>query len=115
MKRGKIFSGIRRFCAMASICALTFAAGYGFGIKQNVEKLVFDVQEKAASVKAHENGGFSAILSGKWIYIYDETGALYETVFVYTEYMTEEDKNALSRGVEFKNEEEMRAFIDVFE
>jgi hypothetical protein len=29
--------------------------------------------------------------------------------------MTEEDKAALSGGVDFESEEEMRAFIDVFE
>ena len=114
MKRGKIFGGIRKFCAVASICALTFAAGYGLGVKQNVQNVIFDVREKAASVKK-PSGGYSAILSGKWIYIYDENGSLCDTVYVYTEYMTEEDKAALSGGIDFKNEEEMREFIDVFE
>ena len=114
MKSGEKFAGIRKFFALASVCALTFAAGYGIGIKQNVQSIIFDVQEKASSTKT-AHGGYSAILSGKWIYIYDETGALCDTVYVYTEYMTDEDKAALSDGVEFKNEEEMRAFIDVFE
>jgi len=98
-----------------SVCAITFAAGYGLGVKKNVESIIFDVQEKAASAKGGRAGGYSAILSGKWIYVYDETGALCDTVYVYTEYMTEEDKAALSGGLEFENEEEMREFIDVFE
>lgn len=114
MKRGKFFAGVRKFCAGASVCALFFAAGYGIGVKESVERLVFDVREKAAVTK-NENGGYSAILSGKWIYIYDENGALYDTIYVYTEYMTEEDKAALSHGVEFASEAEMREFIDVFE
>jgi hypothetical protein len=114
MKNGKILAVIRKFCAMASICALTFAAGYGIGIKQNVQNIVFDVKEKVTSAQKTQ-GGYRAILSGKWIYIYDESGILCDTVYVYTEYMTEEDKAALSHGVEFENEEEMRAFIDVFE
>ena len=114
MKRGKILAAIKKICALASALAIAFAAGYGLGFKKSVESLVFDVREKAAVTKK-ENGGYSAILSGKLIYIYDETGALYDTVYVYTEYMTEEDKAALSSGVEFENEEEMREFIEVFE
>ena len=46
---------------------------------------------------------------------YNTTGALCDTVYVYTEYMTEEDKAALSGDVEFENEAEMREFLDVFE
>ena len=114
MKKGKIFAAIRKFCAFASVCALFFAAGYGMGVRKSVEMLVFDTREKASVIKT-ENGGYSAILSGKWIYIYDERGSLYDTVYVYTEYMTEEDKAALSGGVEFASEAEMREFIDVFE
>ncbi len=114
MKRGKFFAGVRKFCVIGSICALFFAAGYGMGVKKSVEKLVFDVREKAA-VAGKSDSGYSAILSGKWIYIYDEYGSLCDTVYVYTEYMTEEDKAALSRGIDFKNEAEMREFIDVFE
>ena len=114
MKHGKKLAGIRKVCVMVSICALMFAAGYGLGIKQNVQSVIFDVHEKSELSKT-PRGGYSAILSGKWIYIYDETGALCDTVYVYTEYMTEEDKAALSGGIDFKNEEEMRAFIDVFE
>ena len=114
MKKGKIFERIRKFCTFASICALFFAAGYGIGVKKSVESLVFDVREKSAVSKT-ENGGYSAMLSGKWIYIYDERGSLYDTVYVYTEYMKEEDKAALSHGVEFANEAEMREFLDVFE
>ena len=114
MKRGKFFANIRKFCVFASVCALFFAAGYGIGVKKSVDALLFDVREKAsAAVKS--DGGYSAILSGKWIYIYDERGSLYDTVYVYTEYMTEEDKAALSDGIEFANEAEMREFIDVFE
>ena len=105
---------MRKFCAGVGVCALFFAAGYGMGVKESVERLVFDVREKAAAA-GKSDGGYSAILSGKWIYIYDETGALFDTVYVYTEYMTEEDKAALSGGIDFKNEDEMRAFIDVFE
>jgi len=114
MKKRKFFESVRKFCAGISICALFFAAGYGMGVKESVERLVFDVREKAAAA-GKSDGGYSAILSGKWIYIYDETGALFDTVYVYTEYMTEEDKAALSGGIDFKNEDEMRAFIDVFE
>jgi hypothetical protein len=114
MKSGKFFAGLRKFCAAASVCALFFAAGYGIGVKKSVEKLVFDVQEKAAAA-GKRDGGYSAILSGKWIYIYDERGSLCDTVYVYTEYMTEEDKAALSSGIDFKSEAEMRKFIDDFE
>lgn len=114
MKKGKKIEGIRKFFATVSVCAIAFASGYGFGIKQNVKNIVFDVQEKAASAQKSE-GGYSAILSGKWIYIYNDMGALCDTVYVYTEYMTEEDKKALSDGVEFENEAEMREFLDVFE
>jgi hypothetical protein len=84
------------------------------GVKKSVETLVFDVHEKAAAA-GKSDGGYSAILSGKWIYIYDERGSLCDTVYVYTEYMTEEDKAALSGGIDFENEAEMRKFIDAFE
>jgi hypothetical protein len=114
MKRGKFFERVRKLCAALGVCALIFAAGYGMGVKKSVEALVFDVREKAAAA-VKSDGGYSAILSGKWIYIYDETGALFDTVNVYTEYMTEEDKAALSGGIDFESEAEMRAFIDVFE
>jgi hypothetical protein len=92
---------------------LFFAAGYGIGVKKSVEKLVFDVQEKAAAA-GKRDGGYSAILSGKWIYIYDERGSLCDTVRVRTEYMTQEDKSALSSGIDFKSEEEMREFMEAF-
>ena len=115
MKRGKIFGVVRKICTVISLCVLAFAIGYGACIKQNLQNAIFDVQEKAASTKPSTVGGYSAILSGEWIYVYDETGALCKAVYVYTEYMTDEDKAALSHGVEFENEEEMRAFIDVFE
>ena len=114
MKRGKFFVGVRKFFVLASVCALFFAAGYGMGVKKSVDALLFDVREKAAAA-VKSDGGYSAILSGKWIYIYDERGSLCDTIYVYTEYMTEEDKAALSGGIDFKNEDEMRAFIDVFE
>ena len=113
MKRGKFFERVRKLCAALGVCALIFAAGYGMGVKKSVEALVFDVREKAAA--AVKSGGYSAILSGKWIYIYDERGSLCDTVYVYTEYMTEEDKAALSGGIDFENEAEMRKFIDAFE
>ena len=113
MKRGKFFSSVRKFCVIGSICALFFAVGYGMGVKKSVENLVFDVHKKAAAGKS--DGGYSAILSGKWIYIYDERGSLYNTVRVRTEYMTQEDKAALSSGIDFKSEAEMREFIEVFE
>ena len=113
MKRGKFFERVRKLCAALGVCALIFAAGYGMGVKKSVEALVFDVREKAAAVKS--DGGYSAILSGKWIYIYDERGSLCDTVYVYTEYMTEEDKAALSGGIDFENEAEMRKFIDAIE
>ena len=114
MKRGKILAAIKKICVLASALAIAFAAGYGFGVKKSVESIFSEVREKAAVTK-EGSGGYSAILSGKWIYIYDETGSLYDTIYVYTEYMTEEDKAALSCGVEFANEKEMREFIDVFE
>jgi hypothetical protein len=114
MKRGKIFEGIRKICAVVSVCAIAFAAGYGFGVKQNVNNIIFDAKQKSAAARGSD-GSYSAILSGKWIYIYDETGALCDSVYVYTEYMTEEDKAALSSGVEFESEAEMRAFMEGFE
>ena len=112
MKKGKIFAAIRKFCVLVSICALFFAVGYGMGVKKSVETLVFDVNEK--SVASKKSGGYSAILSGEWIYIYDDMGALYKTVYVYTDYMTEKDKAELSDGIDFANEAEMHAFISVF-
>jgi hypothetical protein len=114
MKKGNFFAAIRKFCVLASICALFFAAGYGMGVKKSVEALVFDVNEKAVASKKSD-GGYSAILSGEWIYIYDDMGALYKTVYVYTDYMTEKDKAELSNGIDFANEAEMHAFITVFE
>jgi hypothetical protein len=114
MKKGKILAFVRKSCALVSALAIAFAAGYGMGVKKSVENMLFKSNEKSAAA-GKSDGGYSAILSGKWIYIYDETGALFDTVYVYTEYMTEEDKAALSGGVDFESEEEMRAFIDVFE
>ena len=114
MKKGKILAFVRKSCALVSALAIAFAAGYGMGVKKSVEALVFDVNEKAVASKKSD-GGYSAILSGEWIYIYDDMGALYKTVYVYTDYMTEKDKAELSSGIDFANEAEMHAFIAVFE
>jgi hypothetical protein len=86
------------------------------GLSQNIKGAFSEAAVKAVSTKVQTSsvGGYSAILSGQWIYVYDGAGTFCDAVYVYTEYMTEEDKAALSGGVEFETEAEMREFIDGF-
>jgi hypothetical protein len=114
MKRGKVISFIRKTCALFAVCVCVFAAGYIFGVRQNVLGILSETRQSDVAANVTD-GTFTAILSGRWIYVYDGTGALYDTVYVYTEYMTEDDKAALSDGLDFENEAEMRAFIEAFE
>ena len=116
MKRGKFVSFIRKICITLVFSVCIFTAGYGVGLSHNVKSVFSDITAKAAStnVQNAECGGYSAILSGKWIYVYNGTGTLCDAVYVYTEYMTEEDKAALSCGVEFETEAEMHEFIEGF-
>lgn len=114
MKRGKFVSFVRKTCTLFAVCVCVFAAGYIFGMRRNVLGILSQTRESAAAANVSD-GTFTAILSGRWIYVYDGAGALYDTVYVYTEYMTEEDKAALSDGVDFENEAEMLAFMKAFE
>lgn len=117
MKRGKFVSFIRKFCALLVFCVCVFTAGYCVGLRGSINRLLNDARagvQTSNEAQNTGNGGYSAILSGKWIYVYNETGALCDAVYVYTEYMTEEDKTALSGGVEFANEAEMMEFMEGF-
>ncbi len=117
MKRGKFVSFIRKFCALLVFCVCVFTAGYCMGLRGSINRLLSDARAGAqgsAEAQSVKNGGYSAILSGKWIYVYNGTGTLCDAVYVYTEYMREEDKTALSCGVDFESEAEMQAFIDGF-
>ena len=116
MKRGKFVSFIRKVCVLLVFSACVFSVGYSMGLSQNIKGAFSEAAVKAASAKVQTStvGGYSAILSGQWIYVYDGAGTFCDAVYVYTEYMTEEDKAALSCGVEFETEAEMREFIDGF-
>ncbi len=117
MKRGKFVLFIRKFCALLVFCVCVFTAGYTVGLRGSINRYLQgardDVQANAGAQGA-ARGAYSAILSGKWIYVYNETGALYDAVYVYTEYMTEEDKSALAGGLTFQSEAEMSAFMENF-
>jgi hypothetical protein len=89
-----------------------FSSGYFLGFRKNIRN-TFSA-EKVSLDTPDENGAYTVILSGRWLYVYGATGALCDTVYVFPEDMAEEDKNALSNGAEFENKEEMeRAFTEM--
>ncbi len=117
MKRGKFTAFVRKFCALSVFCICVFTAGYCVGMRGSINSFLSGTRanvQQNSGTPSGGNGGYSAILSGKWIYVYNETGTLCDAVYVYTEYMTEEDRTALSCGVEFKNEAEMLSFLENF-
>ncbi len=117
MKRGKFVSFIRKICALLVFCVCVFTAGYTVGLRGSINKYLSGVRgdvQANAGAQGTGSGAYSAILSGKWIYVYNETGTLCDAVYVYTEYMTEEDKSALLEGLTFQSEAEMSAFIENF-
>ncbi len=117
MKRGKFIAFIRKFCALFVFCVCVFTAGYTMGLRGSINRFLQSARGDVpanAGVQGEGSGAYSAILSGKWIYVYNETGTLCDAVYVYTEYMTEEDKSALAGGLTFQSEAEMSAFMESF-
>ena len=105
MKKGKITAKIRRFGIFMACSVCIFSSGYFLGFRKNIRN-TFSA-EKVSLDTPDENGAYTVILSGRWLYVYGATGALCDTVYVFPEDMAEEDKNALSNGAEFENKEEM--------
>ena len=58
---------------------------------------------------------YSAILSEGQIHVYDAYGALFDTVNAYSEFLTEDDRELLSNGLDFYSEEELESFMNDFE
>lgn len=113
MKLGNKISFVKRACTVLICSSCFFVAGYYLGARQNINGFMREIRSNTYTAN-EENGVYTAILSGKWIYVYNGNGALEDAVYVYSEYLTEEDKTALSNGVEFESAEKMRDFIKAF-
>ena len=113
MKLGNKISFVKRVCTVLICSSCFFVAGYYLGTRQSINGFMREIRSNTY-VANEESGYYTAILSGKWIYVYNSRGALEDAVYVFSEYMTEEDKTALSNGVEFESAEKMRNFINAF-
>jgi hypothetical protein len=113
MKKRKNISLVKKLCVLFVCSVSVFSAGFYFGARNVALRSSLNAAQKQSSAENSE-APYTVILSSKWLYVYDGTGALHDSVYVYSEYLTDEDKNALSNGVEFESAEKMIEFMKGF-
>ncbi len=118
-ERSKITGGVFGFFVLMILIIAIMTMSLCVGIKNNVKKMLFATTNAVEAVADADvnplRERYSAVLSENSIIIFDAAGKLYREIEVFNEFLTSEDKQILSGGVELYGEEALASFIADFE